>query len=1117
MGIRLSSLRKVRCRVQDETNGQPVAGIVVNLSIGDGEDDAPHIPVATLISDSTGYLAFDLQPLIECGFDDVPRLSINAPQVGVKDRDLFDILRVSSNSDVALHVANVRPPANDPTNEIGLPLEFPILVDPHAVDTNGKGDCSSLRLASVQKPDRLDYEFSPFSFVTPVRINVGGDCCETLAPSTLPVQEHTFYRVVVRRDRAHEIEGFKRGVSRPVELDRQLPEPEPIIKFAEVLEYRQRWHAIGHSLGEIRYSLPLAPGESTQLAVIDWSRNDAAGRFDSVQGTEFLEHELNRDRSIEESIEAGLHERQGGWSWAGGLSSAMTYDTYAYGKYSGDWAAGGSTSNTTGDRNLDGDSLQDLHDTVIQGTSYVRSLNSTVIVQATQAESNVLQTRRVANHNHCHALTIEYYEVLRHFRLRTQFMQRRYAVLIPFAVVAFTRDLALRFRTIIERALLDDKLSECFDALVRLTLGPSAYDDPAKPTSGTDDKQEDDTGYFFGARPQFIVDASIAGGITDTNLNIKAGSMLTLTASSPTGIKFGNEATAKTFGPEGSDVYGLGPEPNMHAAALLADIGGDRYEVGLGATVTAKHDGHLRFLFNDPSWQDNHGLAVVDIVVKKQAVPTTTVTDPNVPSPGATAGTERGDKICEQRLLTHLNGNLGYYNRAIWFLMDPSERRLYIEAALGRHNAVLDAVDDTPIAVSGGHVAFLFNEPVPELAGRGDDAEPDPLESIVTLPTRGLFAEAQMGHCNSCEKVDATRMSDWTEMTVEEPPAISGVEPGPQGQMPTLTPAQLPSNVVQIVTPPTEPDPTGLAKALDVLKTPSIFKDMSGLDAASALLGKLVDGTIKSQQDVAKTAADAKDKVDAARNGSGTANNDGNAPSAAEKAKTLSLLGDLQKEFNVDPDLIRDLAVNTVQGTKPTPTPTKRTPTAKAGEVLIQVQVVDPWDHFIDANTECLLKDDTAGNIGPLRGQFRISPSATSEEGWLPAAGGLKKGVLNLRVQMLSVSYEALSSLLVDVQALDVPYDFPTGTNFARFTARQKYDEVTVTVNTGETLGDKATTALSGTAGVGAEAAIVELSLEGTYGKNWETEMTRTQTTTREYKLKVPSDALEVKQVSPHP
>jgi hypothetical protein len=99
-------------------------------------------------------------------------------------------------------------------------------------------------------------------------------------------------------------------------------------------------------------------------------------------------------------------------------------------------------------------------------------------LQASQTEKSALQTRRVANHKHCHTLTIQYYEVLRHYLMRTTFSGRRKAVLIPFALFKFDWEIALRFRTVLEQTLLDPSLRHCFDALVRLNLAPSVYDAP---------------------------------------------------------------------------------------------------------------------------------------------------------------------------------------------------------------------------------------------------------------------------------------------------------------------------------------------------------------------------------------------------------------------------------------------------------------------------------------------------------------------------------------------------------------------------------------------------------------------------------------------------------------
>jgi hypothetical protein len=287
------------------------------------------------------------------------------------------------------------------------------------------------------------------------------------------------------------------------------------------------------------------------------------------------------------------------------------------------------------------------------------------------------------------------------------------------------------------------------------------------------------------------------------------------------------------------------------------------------------------------------------------------VTDPSATAPKP-AYDKAIDTVAEAELLAHLQYNPGYYDRIVWMQMDPGERRLYLTAGLGAGSGLLSGLDDTPLAVSGNLVAFGYDGPIEGWKATRDEDPSRPLIGIVTLPTRGLFAEAQLGHCNSCEKRDVTRMWDWTEATVEEPPAIAGIQPGPRGQAPTVAPVQLPAAVVQISTPPTEPDPTGL-KALSTLATANLFRDMSGLDQASALLGKLVDGTTKTLEDMVKGAGEAKDKVDAVRANQAGANQASNQagdggtkssqPSAKDLADRFSLLPEIKtfaKDLGLD-------------------------------------------------------------------------------------------------------------------------------------------------------------------------------------------------------------------------
>ena len=857
MSISLKKLMKVRCRLIDRRTGQPVPGIVVSLSVSvDGATRA--IPISTLSSDATGYLSFDLKPLVDLGIDDVPGVYISAPQVALDQFDLMGERTESAAATTTTPRSYVAGSGSANQEDKHLCIEFPIVVDRPEPDEENGGPCQSINLPSVQRPDLCDYKLSPHSFVSPVKVNLGGDCCESLIPSTVPVQEHFFYRVIVRAKENGGSDPVATSIERAVDITRKLEQPSAEVKFAEVLDYRQRWFAIGHALGEIKYSLPLAPGESTQLAVIEWSRTDAVSRFDSVSANENLTHWQNRDRTIEETINAGLKETQGGWSWAGGLSSGMAYDAKAYGQYTGNWAAGGGTSNSNGTRDLAAESQQELHDLINQSTSFTRSLNSTVIVQGSQAEANNVRTRRVANHNHCHALTIQYYEVLRHFKLETTFVGRRYAVLIPHATFEFDRANAIRFRYALEQALIDRSLLSYFDALVRLDLDryetvPAATPEPK---------------YFVGNLSGLNVNAADFPMFPMSNgkrLLIEKGSTLHITARAVGNvINFGGGSAGN------SDVDGQPgrlapanqnwPLPDAPSFAFLAKVGPKFYLVQRDGAFEAQDEGELSLWFNDAGpLTDNNGSATATVSVTAPAE-TETIDQDKVPV--SSLSLKDADTMKEAFLLRHLNANRVYYNRAIWVLMDAGERRLYLEAALGSNSPILGAMDDKPIAVSGSHVGFIYEGPLP-FTPWSEMVESS--ESIVTLPTRGLFAEAQLGHCNSCEKRDVTRMWDWTEMTVEEPPPITGIEPGPGGQTPAITPAQLPANVIQIAPTPAAPDPAGLAAALRLLGTPDIFRDMSGLDEASVILGKLVDGTTTTLTEMVRGAAAAKQKVDGAR------------------------------------------------------------------------------------------------------------------------------------------------------------------------------------------------------------------------------------------------------------
>ncbi|MFN0199926.1 MAG: hypothetical protein ACKVTZ_00310 [Bacteroidia bacterium] len=101
----------------------------------------------------------------------------------------------------------------------------------------------------------------------------------------------------------------------------------------------------------------------------------------------------------------------------------------------------------------------------------------------------------------------------------------------------------------------------------------------------------------------------------------------------------------------------------------------------------------------------------------------------------------------------------------------------------------------------------------------------------VSVPTRGVFAEAVQGACNACEKIDDTRFWKWEEHPIDEPTAINPINtPTPVVTNPNLTAKDFASPMINIQNAPNAPDPQGLGLAANLLSTKGLFDNITGLD-----------------------------------------------------------------------------------------------------------------------------------------------------------------------------------------------------------------------------------------------------------------------------------------------
>ncbi len=769
----------------------------------------------------------------------------------------------------------------------------------------------------VLEPDATDYAFSPDSFVSRRDVKLGADGCEHLTPATLALRQYPIYHVVVH-DEGKPIavgsNGEVKAASSHLPSVRDAVVEYRDIRWGRILEFDQTWNSLGHSLGEVKYSLPLAPGEAVKIAVIDWKRSDAASRLGANASSDQLLHEQVVDRDIDEIVKGNVSEQQSGETFMAGLAGAMDFQLPQFGiSAAGRHSVGFGMSSTRGNRDVSAQAQDSVHLQTVQRSNLVRSQSSSVVVQATQAESNYLATRIIANMNRGHALTVLYYEVLRHLAVRTRFKRADPAVLIPVETIYFTQDLAARFRAQLEPALLNRKYAEGFEALERINAGigdaapptsaPPATTPPTTPPAGppqpvlaTQFEVTLKTGWRWNGQ-RYAGPADTAGRLrvlvrmrdgTDIELvrldqfappvvaNFAhifdfAGSNILGANNKRWTVSYDNAQRGFCFATCTGNIQAIDLRqvqafvvewtPNATPFVDLAD-GWNLQEVSVRPMLQsgAFLFGFFQFtqssgeLFHyqpparlgDPAPTQNHGIALVNtdkLNPAPEPAPTPTPAPTPAPATPATNTTPSIDSHQWVRLLMqHLNNNQHYYSAQVWLNMDARERRLRLAPSVG---ALLAGLGEVPLALSGNHLAFRYSGDLPpEVAARLPELKLDlkASETVVTLPTRGIFAEAHLGHCNAAEKRDITRLWNFEELPVSLLPNIDALTAGPRGTQATVTPDSMGDTPLTVQDTPTLPAAgEAIAQALELLAKPDIFRDQSTREQVAEIMGKLIE------------------------------------------------------------------------------------------------------------------------------------------------------------------------------------------------------------------------------------------------------------------------------------
>ncbi len=634
-----------------------------------------------------------------------------------------------------------------------------------------------------------------------------------------------------------------------------------------VLTYRQSWFPQGLALGHLLHSLALAPGESTRIAMVDWTRRVRASTDEVTAQIEALSASMERMRAISEVTSAVAHEAQSGFSEMssratsdqsattggsaslslelkplsgqleallrggslGGAGVSSTGTSSATSTNTG-WAS--SKASSTGDRTLTAQMMQNVADRTQQAANSTRNRRATAVTESSQAESEKLSTRVVANYNHMHALTVLYFEVVQVYRVVLELARATPALFLPMKLITFNQNVISRYRSVIAAAgLIPEVRTLAFarsnqlaiEAPRRLGGWSPRYLAELKQTLGAPvANQSDAIAYLPLQDLKFIQIGSSNQDFFDHFSGVAATMTNGTRYTFPMVNQSGDAPSAWT-----NKFFSALPQGDAREIAridLIQKRGDFEGPIDLLLTFNGKQANAQPWSFVlDIQWM----ALGVTVQCKKEMVTPAFVLAPALGS---------------NELLDHLEENALHYSAAIWRSLDAATITTLLSMYTLGSSRLIESIDPVPVAVSGNYLVFRFygtvgNDEWSTLKAKlGTDMTPR--EDMVPLPSGGVFAEAVLGRSNSAEKLDITRFWNWQDSPIPILPSeINPLTAGGKGNDKTPETGKLESPVVNIVNSPSLPDPAGLGPLYAAIANGNMFRDMSGLAQTSALVG----------------------------------------------------------------------------------------------------------------------------------------------------------------------------------------------------------------------------------------------------------------------------------------
>lgn len=239
-----------------------------------------------------------------------------------------------------------------------------------------------------------------------------------------------------------------------VEFKRQLAEnPSNIPQMASlgigyVLNMHQAWVPDGFALGTLLYSTILAPGEEQRLVVRENTQSYEV--LDTAEGSEGVgedyitsqeddttatyNYAVNQLMTGQSNTGYEVKSTSVGSSAGGSFFGASIGLNVSHSKTTGKASASSSQSNSHNEASAAAQNFQHGIKTASERISQARRISMRA---ATSSEKDSVATRIIANHNHSHAMTIQYWEVVRRYKLETSIDSIDLILFVPLKPIQF--------------------------------------------------------------------------------------------------------------------------------------------------------------------------------------------------------------------------------------------------------------------------------------------------------------------------------------------------------------------------------------------------------------------------------------------------------------------------------------------------------------------------------------------------------------------------------------------------------------------------------------------------------------------------------------------------------